>query len=239
VERDNIDERVRGILDAYTVDQYLAARSGMAEFESWMKTVLEVVKITGRVLEFGAGTSKVGAVLSRDPAVASVVANDFSEPLLVEIAPRVISLLNGDLSKFEFLVGDMNQLGALNDKFDAIVCCYAVHHLAIPEHFFRTLKPLLNEGGKIVCFREPVIPRFGPFEAVRNQVEQARLRRLEGENEHVFTVRDYRRMAEADYIFEPLYLNTFERRFPPLRFRIAPNAWPRQFEIAYALTPFA
>ena len=80
-----------------------------------------------------------------------MLANDFSEPVLRELAPRVISYLGGRLDKFTFLVGNMHELHMLALRVDLVVCYYAVHHLFLPEHFFRQLRKILtpNDFGSL------------------------------------------------------------------------------------------
>jgi SAM-dependent methyltransferase len=236
-ERRLMDERVAAILDGYTVEAYRTARGGLAEAERWIAETLSRsgVALRGRVLEFGAGNAKLSAIVSRLPEVDEAVANDFSAPLLTEIAPRVVSLLGGRLDKLTFLLGDMHSLPTLDERFDAIVCYLAVHHLYLPEHFFSRIAGLLVDGGSIVCVREPALPRIQAFRAVRGSVEHARGLRREGESEHTYTVRQYRELAEPAFSFRLAHVSAFERRLRLLRDRLPPLVWPRPFEIAYVL----
>jgi hypothetical protein len=75
----NMNETVMRILDSMSVDEYFAARGGIDAFADYVDHVIRRTSLepSGRVLEFGAGTAKVSAVLSRFPEVTEVVANDF------------------------------------------------------------------------------------------------------------------------------------------------------------------
>jgi SAM-dependent methyltransferase len=237
VELRRMNEVVAAVLDGMSLEAYLSARDGLASAEGWIHAVLDHsgLELRGRVLEFGAGNAKLAAILSRLPAVDEVVANDFSEPLLREVAPRVACALGGELGKIRYLVGDMHALPELDQRFDAIVCYLAVHHLLLPESFFRRIAGLLEPGGTILCVREPAIPRFGPFRRVRAAVENAREHRREGESEHIYTVDEYRRLAEPTFSFRLAYASMFERRLTWLRDWLPPNVWTRPFEIGYVL----
>lgn len=237
-ERDNMDARVAEILDSMTVGEYFAARGGIGAQVAYVEQVLARVDLSGvrRVLEFGAGTAKVSGVLTRLPGLEEVWANDFSEPLLTEIAPRVVSYVGGDLAKLRLLVGDMNRLPDLDEQFDAIVCYYAVHHLQIPEHFFARVAPLLPAGGKIICFREPALATHAPpAPAVRRARAAMRGKRREGENENLYTVREYAEQGVPAFRFRLLGLYTGTRFLGRTAERAATRIAHVPFDIAYVL----
>lgn len=237
-ERTNMDARVARILDTMTVGEYFAARGGIDNELPYIERVLRAAEIgsAARILEFGAGNAKVSAVLTRSAGVREVWANDFSEPLLLEIAPRMVCRLGGDLRKMRFVVGDMNRLPDLEERFDAIVCYYAVHHLALPEHFFACVAPLLPDGGKIVCVREPAIATHAPpVPAIRRARAAMRSKRRDGENENLYTVRDYREQGVPDFAFRLIGIYTGTRFLSPLAARVAEAVAHVSFDIAYIL----
>lgn len=235
-----MDAHVSELMDEMTLDEYVAARGGLAEASAHITHMIERSGIApaGRVLEFAAGNCKSAAIFSRYHAVTEVIVNDFSRPLLTEIAPRVISYLDGDLAKFTFLVGDMHELDQLDRKVDLVIGYFAIHHLTLPEHFLHRLRAILAPGGRILCLREPALAAFTiPTRQVRGFIAaQHECRRL-GEAEYVYRVQDYRFMAEPDYAFRLVYANTFERRVPALGWPVAQRLWFRPFEIAYVLGP--
>lgn len=203
------------ILDGYTLGKYVNAKRGIAASAAGIAETIarSGIKITGRVLEFGAGTSKLSGVLSRSPEVALIDCMDFSEILLREIAPRVISWIGGDLSKIRFLVGDMNRIDDVPDRYDWIVCYGAVHHLTVPEHFFVRLRERLAPGGRVLCLDEPAYPELTlPFAGIRRYRNDIHLARVAGENEHAYKLSEYRRFAGSGYTFHDLALTPGERR---------------------------
>lgn len=211
----NMDAFCARILDGYTLGQYLTAKRGIAASAAGIESLLARTGIrpSGRVLEFGAGTSKLSAVLSRSPDVVSIDCMDFSEVLLCEIAPRVISWLGGDLTKFRFLVGDMNRIDDVQDRYDWIVCYGAVHHLTVPEHFFARLRERLLPGGQVLCLDEPALPEILlPFPGIRRYRESIHSARVAGENEHAYKLSEYRRFAGPGFVFRDLAITPGERR---------------------------
>ncbi|MBI3506500.1 MAG: class I SAM-dependent methyltransferase [Proteobacteria bacterium] len=211
----NMDAACARILEGYTLRGYLAAKRGIAAVAADIERRIARtgLKIAGRVLEFGAGTCKLSAVLSRSPDVASIDCMDFSEVLLREIAPRVISWLDGDLSKFRFLVGDMNRIDDVPDRYDWIVCFGAVHHLTVPEHFFVRLRERLAPGGRVLCMDEPAYPEIAlPFPAIRRYRANVHSARVVGENEHAYRMSEYRRLVGPGFEFHDLPTEPGERR---------------------------
>ena len=233
-ELENMNRKVLEVLDTMTVAEYTAARGGLDAQVAYIRSVLDAVDLRGvrRALEFGAGTAKVSALLTLAPGVEEVWANDFSEPLLTEIAPRVVSYVGGDLGKVRLLVGDMNRLPDLDERFDLVVCYYAVHHLVLPEHFLHRLGSVLTSRGRVLCVREPALPALRlPTPSIRQTTAAvARLRR-EGENENLYTVAEYRAQGEPGFRSRLLMLHDGRRALP----RVAQWAWKSGFDVAYVL----
>jgi len=211
----NMDAFCARILDGYSLGQYLNAKRGIAASAAEVTDLIarSGLKPAGRILEFGAGTCKLSAVLSQSLDVVSIDCMDFSEVLLREIAPRVISWLGGDLAKFRFLVGDMNRIDDVRDRYDWIVCFGAVHHLTVPEHFFARLRERLLPGGRVLCLDEPAFPEIAlPFPRIRQYRAAIHAARVSGENEHAYKLSEYRRFAGPGYVFRDLALTPGERR---------------------------
>ena len=162
-ERIKMETKVNDLLGDISVDQYM---NGLYPAVKRIKKVIDKNKISFEdlsVLEFGAGICKTSAVISKCYNIKEIVCVDIAENLLTEVAPRVTSLIGGDLNKTEFLVGDMNEVVNLERKFDAIVCYGAVHHLHLPEYFFKNIQNILNKDGFILILDEPTLPSTGIY----------------------------------------------------------------------------
>ena len=232
-----MDDRVDEVLDGFTTDEYFSVRynEAITAIETVHRNAGET--IGGHVVEFAAGTSKLGGFLSKLDTVEKVTCIDFSDGLLTEIAPRVVSHLGGDLGKITFLVADMNRLPELDlGPIDWLVGYYAVHHLAEPRDFFAGMR---DRVGGILAYREPALPIVPiPTSTMRAFLGANRRKRSEGEYEQNFSLLRYRRVA-AGYSFRQVPVYGPGDRSPKARLREAVKnvAWPHQYDVAYVLKP--
>lgn len=201
-EREAMDGSVSAILEEMTVGAFIAARGGLVNSS---KIICAGVNgsglgFKGRILEFGAGTCKLSAHLSRLPQVEELHCVEFSADLLLKIAPRIIGLYGGDLSKFLFLRGDMNRVDDWPGDYDAIVSYGAVHHLALPDHFFSRILGKLKPGGTVFCMHEPTRPSW-PLATRRWRKVLFSLHesRAQGINENVYSRQEYERMLGRSF----------------------------------------
>jgi SAM-dependent methyltransferase len=228
----NMDRLCQGILDSMTLKEYINAKRGIALVASEIQSVLDEfsIPVRGNVLEFGAGTCKLSAVLSKNESVESISCLDFSETLLREIAPRAISYIGGNLDKIEFLIGDMNRIEDVPGEFDWVVCYGAVHHLVKPERFFANLRQRLKPNGRVLCLDEPALPEIVlPYKELKSYLKSVSEKRAQGENENVYRMSKYRRMASPWFKLEDLTRNKYERRM---------RYWTKiVFKVNFILTP--
>lgn len=237
-EREAMDARALEFLQTMSLDDYVTAKGGLDWAASFIRQVIERLATPprGTILEFGAGNAKLAAVLSTLPEVEEVVINDFSEPLLTELAPRVISWLGGDLTKIRLLIGDMHAAPDLDQRFDAVVTYLAVHHLVLPEHFFARLGNILAPGAPFIAFREPALARHPlPTELTRRVQRNIHELRRSGENEHRYTIDGYARLSASDFDFELLGVHNGAMFLSPRSERVSRLVAPVPYDIAYAL----
>jgi len=231
IERQRMDSLVDEILESYSTDDYFGAgfTEAMGAIERVHRSAGET--IGGHVVEFAAGICKLGGFLTRLDTVDKVTCIDFSDRLLTEIAPRVISHIDGDLSKVTFLVADMNRLPELDlGRIDWLVGYYAVHHLAEPRQFFARMH---DRVGAVFTYREPVVPIVPiPTGSMRGFLRAQARKRREGEYERNYSLLGYRRAA-AGYSFRTVSVYGHTR----LRETISSVVWPRQWDVAYVLRP--
>lgn len=237
-EREEMDARALEFLNTMSLDDYVNAKGGLEWAAGFIRQVIQRLDSPprGTILEFGAGNAKLAAVLSTLPEVEEVVINDFSEPLLTELAPRVISWLGGDLTKIRLLVGDMHATPDLDERFDAVVNYLAVHHLVLPEHFFARLGRILAPGAPFIAFREPAFARVPlPTESTRRVQRNIHEARRLGENEHRYTIDGYARLSASDFDFELLGVHDGATFLSPRKERVSRLVAPVPYDIAYVL----
>lgn len=231
-ERDVMDDHSDAILKDMTVGEFLEARGGLLSHSKIICAAMKAsgIEFEGKILEFGAGTCKLAAHLSRLPKVRELHCVEFSENLLFQIAPRVIGLYGGDLSKFTFWKGDMNRVADWPDDLDAVVSYGAVHHLNLPDHFFSAAAKKLKPGGILFCMHEPTAPQWplptAGWESVLNALHESR---VQGVNENVYSVREYQRMIGGEYSTRLVINNRF-RGWRRYAFRlIGKHVWDALF----------
>lgn len=93
-----------------------------------------------RILDAGCGTGRHTFHMARSGA-GEVVAMDFSQA--IEVAARN----NRENSNTHFVQADIYHPPFPHDSFDFVYSLGVLHHLPDPEKGFRTLLPLLREGG--------------------------------------------------------------------------------------------
>lgn len=121
------------------------------------------IHLKGSILEVGAGSCWLSAELSRRPDVQKIVALDFSEHLLNEVAPHVIQALGGEARKIEKYLGDMHLLPWDANQFDFVFLDSVLHHTHFPLRVLGEIYRVLKERGVLICLREPVKPKIPWF----------------------------------------------------------------------------
>jgi hypothetical protein len=238
IERQRMDDRVGEVLDGFSVEEYFGERftEAMGAIERVHRNAGET--LSGHVVEFAAGTCKLGGFLSKLDTVERVTCIDFSDGLLTEIAPRVVSHIGGDMSKITFLVADMNRLPEFDlGPIDWLVGYYAVHHLAEPRQFFASMRGKV--AGGILAYREPALPMVPiPTSSMRAFLRAQAQKRSEGEYERNFSLFSYRRAA-AGYSFRtvPVYRPVDTSARTRALELVSTVVWPYQLDVAYVLKP--
>lgn len=84
--------------------------------------------IEGEILDIGAGSCWLTALISKIPKVKKIYALDISDDLLKFIGVKVIDRLKGEQEKIKFVCVDFKKLPFSDNKFDIIVIDAALHH---------------------------------------------------------------------------------------------------------------
>jgi ubiquinone/menaquinone biosynthesis C-methylase UbiE len=142
----------------------------------------------GRILEIGAGGAWLSAELSKQPRVVEVVATDFSQRLLQELAPKVFALLRANAAKITRTPGDFHHLDFPADHFDFVVSSAVLHHADNIVQVLREAKRVLKPGGRFVALREPV----WPLVKIKSRAKMVEKLVATGVNERFYTLADYK-----------------------------------------------
>lgn len=138
--------------------------------------LIENYNFHGRVLEIGAGSAWLSALISRIPEVKKVYALDISKELLEIAEMNIIGKLKGDKSKIEFINADFSVLPFENGMFDIIVCDASLHHAKDLSTLLKDVLRVLKTGGYLLAIREPIKPlfflrKFGASEIAKGATE--------------------------------------------------------------------
>jgi len=130
----------------------------------------------GEVLEVGAGSCWLSALISKTPGVRKIYALDISRDLLETIGADIICRLNGNKEKIEFINADFNNLPFENNKFNIAVCDASLHHAQNSSILLKEISRILKAGGFLIAIREPIKPliywrKFGKSEIAKGATE--------------------------------------------------------------------
>jgi SAM-dependent methyltransferase len=142
---------------------------------------------SGTIVELGAGSCWMAAVLARRPAVERVIAVEFSRRRLELLAPIAIAHLDAPAAKIERVVADFHQPGLPSGEADMVVIDSAFHHAADPERLSRVAFDLLRPGGVLLLHREPTLALMRPVRDHAGADEH-------GSFEHEYWARGYLKM---------------------------------------------
>jgi SAM-dependent methyltransferase len=142
------------------------------------------VEPSGTVVELGAGSCWLSAALACVPEVERVVAVEFSQRRLREIAPASIALLDAPAAKIERRVADFYAHGLEPESADLVVVDAAFHHAADPVLFARVGFDLLRPGGTLLLLREPTL-------AFARRTRDHGIEANYGDFEHEYTRNEY------------------------------------------------
>jgi len=110
----------------------------------------------GEVLELGAGSCWLSALISKIPEVKNVYAIDISKELLETIGNKVIVDLGGKKEKIKFINTDFHKLPFDDNKFDVIICDASLHHAQNLPVLLKEINRVLKDNGFLIAIREPV-----------------------------------------------------------------------------------
>ncbi|MBU4338870.1 methyltransferase domain-containing protein [Patescibacteria group bacterium] len=130
----------------------------------------------GEILEIGAGSCWLSALISKTPGIRKIYALDISRDLLEMIGADIICRLNGNKEKIEFINADFNNLPFENNKFNIVICDASLHHAPNLSILLKEIFRVLKAGGFLIAIREPIKPlicwrKFGKSEIAKGATE--------------------------------------------------------------------
>jgi SAM-dependent methyltransferase len=114
----------------------------------------EVLPEHAVVLDLGCGAGWLSGKLTRHRQVERVIAWDGSAPLLADVLPRMVALVEGEPGKVERVCGNFTPLILDEDSIDLVVMSSAFHHATDPDGLLEELKRVVRPRGSIVLLNE-------------------------------------------------------------------------------------
>jgi ubiquinone/menaquinone biosynthesis C-methylase UbiE len=112
-------------------------------------------KLSGRILDLGAGTCWVTARLSQLDGIQEVVALDLSESFLRSVGVRIIERLKGNTSKIKFAVSTFDYVPFDDNYFDCVFMVASLHHSIAPIRTLLEAKRVLKTSGVLMIVESP------------------------------------------------------------------------------------
>src|SRR6266516_4744488 len=112
-------------------------------------------RVDVRVLELGAGTCTLSALLSKEPYVRNIFALDISIHKMRSLIDVTQQHIGGKLQKIEFVEGDISEKIVLDDgSFDLILFDASLHHSRSIWTTLLECRRLIRANGILVAQRE-------------------------------------------------------------------------------------
>lgn len=117
----------------------------------WRRLLISAVNPprSGRALDVGAGTGKVAQTLARRMTSGTIVALDFSDPMLREGRARIGAAAVS--RRVSFVAGDALELPFPDATFDCVTTAFTVRNLVDPGAGFAEMCRVVKPGGRVAC----------------------------------------------------------------------------------------
>lgn len=115
-------------------------------------------RMTGKIVDLGAGTCWVTAELSKLDSVDEVVAVDLSPVFFQQVGTRMIRELDGNVDKIRFVAGTYEEVPEPDGTFDVALLIASIHHAIAPLRVLLEARRLLRQGGLLLMIENPCQP---------------------------------------------------------------------------------
>lgn len=112
-------------------------------------------RMTGKVVDLGAGTCWATAELSKLDSVDEVVAVDLSPNFFQQVGTRMIRALDGNVDKIRFVAGTYEEVPEPDGTFDVALLIASIHHAIAPLRVLLEARRLLRPGGLLLMIENP------------------------------------------------------------------------------------
>lgn len=139
----------------------------MQELSSELNQVIKINKIDldkKKIFALGCGTSWVESKVLSQFNFDNLRLLDFSKHRIFSLAPKTVKLNINNLSKVEFIHGNMYDLKINDNSVDCFILVQAFHHADNPIYLLDSIKNKLKKNGIVIISGEP---NFGFFSSLK------------------------------------------------------------------------
>ena len=162
--------------DFMNIDAYPNLEEKVLKRKNRIEEVTKIVNdksldIKGKCIELGSGYGYFSMILSKKSSVTEAVAFDISVAETNRFGPFIKELIQPNMDKITYKVGDFNKLSDEYGQYDTVIFCASLHHSSDIPKSLEIANKLLKKGGKVILHGEHYRPRFlGPKKKNRKGV---------------------------------------------------------------------
>jgi ubiquinone/menaquinone biosynthesis C-methylase UbiE len=150
---------------------YLKSSGLQEEFELSNRTIVDLNKLNGKVLDVAAGVCWTSAFLSEYNKLTEIDALDFSWHRKNDIAPDIIKFCSNNPHKITKIFGSSYNAKAPQDNYNLVFMSQAFHHAKKHLKFLLECDKVLKKDGAIVNIGEHLVTPFKYFKRfIRNVI---------------------------------------------------------------------
>ncbi len=161
---DNIRHSAIDMRERSAINHHKKIFSNKKSFNQWVYgfrydclKLVEIIigrKISGKIIEIGAGTGTFSCVLSKNDEINKIYTLDYSKGCVEILIPFVIKQFN--LSKFEEekifpVVGSYNNIKLPDNSLDFVIAMGSLHHSENREETLNEIYRVLKVGGYLIA----------------------------------------------------------------------------------------
>ena len=162
-----------------------------------LEIVAKNIAYRGEILEIGAGTCWLSAVLSRNPNIKTISAVERDKNRLSLAKDYFIPKFKGNLKKIKLYENDFHVLPFKDQKFDFVVCDAALHHSNNLPKLLIEIRRVMKNDSILVAIREPILPSFPGLKAVKKMTFGLK-ERIRGDVENTYSNQFWRKSFEKE-----------------------------------------
>jgi len=171
-----------------------------------------------RILELGAGTCTLSALLSKEPYVRSILALDISIRKMHSLMEFTQQQIRGDVQKIQLAEGNISEAFSIDDgSFDLILFDASLHHSRSIWTTLLECRRVIRAGGMLVAQSEQFLGKLSHRRVLERLWRSSEVQAGVSENAYLKAQYEYYfRACRFSVRFRPFFENYLQRVLSPL-----------------------